>query len=89
MNKDVIIICESIYHGNTMKLARAFSSRLQCRLITADEALLVDLKAYQTVGLASGIYFTSHHPQNYGDHRSTKCQPQNLHRLNSWSSLFG
>jgi len=63
MNKDVIIICESIYHGNTMKLARAFSNRLQCRLITADEALLIDLKAYQIVGLASGIYFTSHHPK--------------------------
>lgn len=27
MNKDVIIICESIYHGNTMKLAPFFYYR--------------------------------------------------------------
>ncbi|MBC3898956.1 hypothetical protein GH811_04925 [Acetobacterium malicum] len=27
MNKDVIIICESIYHGNTMKLAPFFNYR--------------------------------------------------------------
>jgi len=63
MNKDVIIICESTYHGNTMKLARAFSGKLQCRLITASEGLLADLSDYKIVGLASGIYFTSHHPK--------------------------
>lgn len=63
MNKDAVIICESIYHGNTMKLARAFSSQLQCRLITASEALDDDLSHYKIVGLASGIYFTSHHPK--------------------------
>lgn len=63
MNKDIIIICESIYHGNTMKLARAFSEKLQCRLITAEEAQFDDLSHYKTIGLASGIYFTSHHPK--------------------------
>lgn len=63
MNKDIIIICESMYHGNTMKLVTAMAYSLNCRIMSANEALLAELNRYKVVGLASGIYFTSHHPK--------------------------
>ncbi len=28
MNRDVLIICESIYHGNTLKIARAMAQEI-------------------------------------------------------------
>ena len=63
MNNEVIIIYESIYHGNTIKIAKAMSQKLNCRVITGDEAEKIDLSKYKIVGLGSGIYFTSHHPK--------------------------
>jgi ferredoxin len=63
MNKDIVIICESMYHGNTMKLATTMARSLNCRVMSGNEALLADLSKYKIIGLASGIYFTSHHPK--------------------------
>ncbi len=63
MNKDIIIICESTYRGNTMKLVKAMAYSLNCKVMSANEALLADLNRYKIIGLASGIYFTSHHPK--------------------------
>jgi len=62
MNKEVIIICESIYRGNTMRLAKVIANRINCNLITAQEAITHDLSQYKVIGLGSGIYFTAHHP---------------------------
>lgn len=63
MNKDVIIIYESIYHGNTIKIAKAMAQKLNCKVITAEEAEKTNLAEYKIIGLGSGIYFTSHHPK--------------------------
>lgn len=63
MNHKCIIICESIYNGNTLKLARAMAQTLGCCCITADEAMALNLTKYETIGLASGIYFGKHHPK--------------------------
>lgn len=63
MNKQVIIICESMYHGNTMRLAKAMAFSLNCEIVNAHDALSMDLSQYKVVGLGSGIYFTSHHPR--------------------------
>lgn len=63
MNKEIIIICETLYHGNTMKIAKAISFALNCEIVTAKDALSMDLSQYKVVGLGSGIYFTSHHPR--------------------------
>jgi NAD-dependent dihydropyrimidine dehydrogenase PreA subunit len=62
MNQEAIIICESIYQGNTMRLAKAMAFALNCRVVSAGEALAMDLSQFKVVGLGSGIYFTSHHP---------------------------
>lgn len=63
MNERVIIVCESIYHGNTFKLAASMAKRLECKVIDFEEALKNDLSSYEVIGLGSGIYFTEHHPK--------------------------
>ena len=62
MNEEAIIICESMYRGNTRRLADAMGFALNCRVVSAKEALDMDLSRYKSVGLGSGIYFTAHHP---------------------------
>lgn len=62
MNKEVIIINESIYQGNTARLANAMAKRVNCMVINTEKALSADLSTYKIVGLGSGIYFTSLHP---------------------------
>lgn len=63
MNKEVLIICESIYHGNTKKIALAMGRKLRCKVVSCEEAFKEDLDNYKVIGLGSGIYFTSHHPK--------------------------
>jgi flavodoxin/NAD-dependent dihydropyrimidine dehydrogenase PreA subunit len=62
MNKDSIIVYESIYNGNTEKLARSMAQTLSCHFIKPQEALETDLSRYKAIGFGSGIYFGSHHP---------------------------
>ncbi len=63
MNKEAIIICESMYHGNTQRLAKAMAYELNCKVVNSYEASSMDLSPYKIIGLGSGIYFTSHHPR--------------------------
>lgn len=63
MNEKILIICESMYHGNTQKLAIAMARKLNCRLITCEQAISENIQQYKAIGLGSGIYFTSHHPK--------------------------
>lgn len=63
MNNKCIIIYESIYNGNTLKLAKAMAQTLGCMLVTTDKALTMNLDNYETIGLGSGIYFGKHHPK--------------------------
>jgi len=62
MNKDCIIVYESIYNGNTEKLARSMAQTLGCHFIKPQEALETDLSRYKAIGFGSGIYFGRHHP---------------------------
>lgn len=43
MNKQVIIICKSMYHGNTMRLAKTMAFSLNCKIVNAHDALSMDL----------------------------------------------
>ncbi len=63
MNKEVLIIYESTYHGNTFKIARAMADELNCELITTDQAKERDISSYKTIGFGSGIQFTRHDPK--------------------------
>jgi len=62
MNNECIIVYESIYNGNTEKLARVMARTLGCQFIKANDALNTDLTRYKLIGFGSGIYFGSHHP---------------------------
>ena len=62
MKHEIIIIYESIYNGNTEKIARAMAQKLGCRFINVQQALAEDLSKYKTIGFGSGIYFGTHHP---------------------------
>jgi len=63
MNHKCIIIYESVYNGNTLKLARSMARKLGCRYITSGEACGLNLDAYEAIGFGSGIYFGKHHPE--------------------------
>lgn len=63
MNNGCIIIYESIYNDNTLKLARAMAQTLGCKLVNTDKALTMNLDEYETIGFGSGIYFGRHHPK--------------------------
>lgn len=57
-----IVIYESIYKGNTKKIADSISQILGCRMVNSSEASEIDLSEYEAIGFGSGIYFGSHHP---------------------------
>ncbi len=59
--KRVAIVCASIHHGNTNKLASVFAEELDAELLTVEEARGRSLSDYDLVGLGSGIYFGRHH----------------------------
>ena len=63
MNEEVLIVCKSMYHGNTQKLAMAMARKLNCRLMTYEQAISENIEQYKVIGLGSGIYFTSHNPK--------------------------
>ena len=49
----------SRHHGNTKKLVDAIASRFEVALIDVAENADIDLEAFDCVGFASGIYFSS------------------------------
>lgn len=59
--QNVLIICQSIHHGNTMKIARAISKKLNAEIKKPSEVRNNDLKNYDLIGFASGIYNGKHH----------------------------
>lgn len=62
MNHNCVIVYESIYNGNTEKVARTMAQTLGCSFIKSQEALKADLSQYKAIGFGSGIYFGCHHP---------------------------
>ncbi len=56
-----LIICKSIHHGNTMKIAERMASVLNADLVKPKELNLDAIKEYEIIGLGSGIYSSKHH----------------------------
>ena len=54
----VAIVCKSIHHGNTKKIADAMAKVLKAKVIEPEGASLDD---YDLVGFGSGIYAWKHH----------------------------
>ncbi len=55
------IVYYSKHHGNTKKLLDAIAAAGDVTLIDAATAQNADLSAYDTIGFASGIYFSKFH----------------------------
>lgn len=56
-----LIVCQSVHHGNTLKVAQAMAERLNAEIRKPSEVAPGDLGAYDLVGFGSGIYNQKHH----------------------------
>lgn len=62
-NKKILIICESIHHGNTRKLAEVMAAVLGAEIKKASEVKEGEINNYDLVGFGSGIYDDKLHVQ--------------------------
>lgn len=56
-----LIICKSVHHGNTKKVADAMAATLAATVVNPEEVDVGKLSEYGLIGLGSGIYFGKHH----------------------------
>ena len=56
---ETAIVYYSRHHGNTAKLLRAIAAENKITLIDVTEQPDADISAYDRIGLASGIYYSS------------------------------
>ena len=59
LNKNVLIICQSIHHGNTMKIAKVIGEQLNAEIKNPSE--IKSINKYDIIGFGSGIYDDKHH----------------------------
>lgn len=56
-----LIICKSIHHGNTQKVAEVIADVLEAKLVKPEELDINTVAEYDLVGFGSGIYYGKHH----------------------------
>lgn len=56
-----LIICSSIHHQNTSKIAKAMAEVLNCPVIRTEDVRTEELKEYDLIGFGSGIYLWKNH----------------------------
>lgn len=56
-----LLICVSIHHGNTEKIAKAMAEVLNAKLVKPNEVNINELSKYDLIGFGSGIYRGEHH----------------------------
>ena len=56
-----LIICVSIHHGNTGKVAKAMAEVLNAELVRVYDVDITALSKYDLIGFGSGIYFGKPH----------------------------
>jgi len=62
-----VIVYSSVHHGNTEKLVKSIAEECQVDLIDAVKQPDADLSSYDTIGFASGIYFSKFHQSILGE----------------------
>jgi flavodoxin len=55
------IIYASVHHGNTKKVVEAIAKECNVELIDATQVREKDLRGYDAIGFASGIYYSKFH----------------------------
>ncbi len=58
-----VIVCVSVSHGNTEKIARAIGEALDARVVEPEDITAAELAACDLVGFGSGIYGMAFHPR--------------------------
>ncbi len=56
--KKAVLFCYSYHHNNTLKVAEAVSAALPVRVVSVPVREEVDLRDYDLIGFASGVYFS-------------------------------
>lgn len=56
-----LIICVSIHHQNTEKIAKVMAEVLRVRIVKPSEIKPEEINNYDLIGFGSGIYFWRHH----------------------------
>lgn len=57
-----LIVCSSVHHHNTARVAAAIAGPLGAAILPIDEATPDVLRAHDMLGLGSGIYYGGVHP---------------------------
>lgn len=60
-NKKILIICESVHHGNTLKVAGAIGEILNAKIVKPENFDMKTISDYGLIGFGSGIYGGAHH----------------------------
>jgi flavodoxin len=63
---ETLIICESVHHGNTKKVADAMAGALAATVVKPGEVDIGKLQEYDLIGFGSGIYMGKHHKNLIG-----------------------
>ncbi len=56
-----LIVCRSIHHGNTKKVASAIAEVLQAEVVSPKDVSYGQLREYDLIGFGSGVYFSRLH----------------------------
>ncbi|WP_410662305.1 flavodoxin family protein [Amycolatopsis sp. lyj-84] len=59
----VVIVCVSVSHGNTERVAEVMAEVLGARVVSPEEVDLADLDSCDLVGFGSGIFGMDFHPR--------------------------
>jgi flavodoxin len=59
--KKILIVCQSIHHGNTLKIAKVLADEFNAEIKKPSEVKNEELDEYDLIGFGSGIYDDKHH----------------------------
>ncbi|MCK4309600.1 MAG: flavodoxin family protein [Candidatus Atribacteria bacterium] len=57
----VLVIYNSVHHGNTEKIAKVIADELKAKMVKPTEEEVNKLSEYDLIGFGSGIYMGKHH----------------------------
>ncbi len=60
-SRDVVIVCTSVHHGNTRRVAEAMAAASGGRVLEPGDEALRAAGGCDLLGLGSGIFFSHHH----------------------------
>ncbi|MDX3540582.1 flavodoxin family protein [Streptomyces sp. MB09-01] len=61
-----LLVCTSVSHGNTRRVAEAMADVLDARVVAPQEAAAADPAGYDLVGFGSGVFSQRMHPDLLG-----------------------